>query len=195
MAFDHPFYFLRHGETTWNASGKTQGQLNSPLSDKGKQQAEEAAVALKDEPIERIIASPLDRAFHTAQAVARIKGMEIEPDPELMECHLGDQQGQPHGAFLPAYFRGEYDPPNGETFTQFCERVWAAMQRAVAKGPNTLIVAHGGLWIAARTFVSVDPDLRRMPNALPLLVTPSSDRWDHQIIGGIEPAPIPTQAF
>ena len=112
-----------------------------------------------------------------------------------MECHLGDQQGQPHGAFLPAYFRGEYDPPNGETFTQFCERVWAAMQRSVAKGPNTLIVAHGGLWIAARTFVSVDPDLRRMPNALPLLVTPSSDRWDHQIIGGIEPAPIPTQAF
>ena len=195
MAFDHPFYFLRHGETTWNAAGQTQGQLNSPLSDKGKQQAEEAAVALQNEPIERIIASPLDRALHTAQAVARVQGIEVETDPDLMECHLGDHQGKPHGPFLPAYFRGEHEPPNGETFPEFCKRTWGAMQRAVALGPNTLIVAHGGLWIAAREFVSVDPDLRRMPNALPLHVTPTAEHWDHRVIGGIEPAPVPSQAF
>ena len=191
MAFDHPFYFLRHGETTWNAAGKTQGQLNSPLSDKGRDQAQAAGEALKGEPIARIVASPLDRAFHTAQAVAAHHGIEIEPDPELMECHLGDHQGQAHGPWLAEYFKGNYAPPNGETFTQFCERVWAAMQRAVAKGPNTLIVAHGGLWIAARQYVELTPTLDRMPNALPLHVTPSPERWEHRICGGAEAAAPP----
>jgi len=183
MAFEHPFYFLRHGETTWNASGKTQGQLNAPLSDKGRAQAEAAARALAAEPIERIVASPLDRARHTADAVARALGLSVETDDDLMECHLGDHQGRPHGPFLAAFFRGEHEPPNGETFDRFRARVWGAMQRAVARGPNTLIVAHGGLWIAARTKVAMEPDLARMPNALPLRVHPSPERWEHRVCG------------
>ena len=191
MAFAHPFYFLRHGETTWNAAKKTQGQENSPLSDKGRAQAEAAAIALKDEPIARIIASPLDRALHTAQAVGRATGLEVETDPDLMECHLGDHQTQPHGPWLSAYFRGEHVPPNGEPFEDFRTRVWNAMSRAVAHGPNTLIVAHGGLWIAARTHVRTVPDLDRMPNALPLHVTPSSDRWDYRICGNASTGPGP----
>ncbi|MEM9278157.1 MAG: histidine phosphatase family protein [Pseudomonadota bacterium] len=191
MAFDHPFYFLRHGETTWNAERRTQGQLNSQLSDRGRNQAEVAAQALKDEPIERIIASPLDRVVNTAKAVARVTGLDIETDPDLMECHLGDHQGEQHGPWLPAYFRGEYAPPGGETFETFCARVWDAMSRAVARGPNTLIVAHGGLWIAARTRVRVNPDLDRMPNALPLKVSPSPGRWDHEICGSGQPSAQP----
>lgn len=191
MAFDHPFYFLRHGETTWNAERRCQGQFNSQLSDTGREQAETAADALKDQPIQRIVASPLDRAMHTAEAVARATGLEIETDPDLMECHLGEWQGQPHGAWLPAYFRGEQDPPGGETFDQFCDRVWGAMARAVARGPDTLIVAHGGLWIAARTRVTVAPNLDRMPNALPLRVDPRPGHWDHAICGGCTPSPAP----
>lgn len=186
MGFDHPFYFLRHGETTWNASQRTQGQLNSPLSDRGWEQARAAGQAMRDEPIERIIASPLDRAFFTAREVGKVKGIEVVFDKDLMECHLGDHQDGPHGSWLADYFEGEYSPPNGEPFTEFCERVWSAMQRAVAQGPNTLIVAHGGLWLAARRYVAVDPDLRRMPNALPLHVTPAANRWEHRICGGAE---------
>ena len=52
---------------------------------------------------------------------------------------------------------------------------------------NTLIVAHGGLWIAARQYVELSPTLDRMPNALPLHVTPSPERWEHRICGGAEP--------
>lgn len=191
MPFDHPFYFLRHGETTWNAERRTQGQLNSQLSERGREQAQAAAKALQGEPIQRIIASPLDRVMHTAQAVAQSTGLDVETDPDLMECHLGELQGQPHGPWLPAYFRGEYDPPGGETFDEFCARVWGAMERAVKRGPNTLIVAHGGLWIAARTRVSVDPDLDRMPNALPLKVDPSPGHWKHEICGDGQPSTEP----
>src|SRR5690606_8205001 len=109
----------------------------------------------------------------------------------LMECHLGERQGTPNGPWLRDYFLGDYDPPGGETFADFCERSWAAMERAVARGPNTLIVAHGGLWIAARTRVTVDPDLPRMPNALPLHVTPEPGRWRHSFCGELAPASPP----
>jgi probable phosphoglycerate mutase len=183
MPFDHPFYFLRHGETHWNRQRRTQGQTDSELNDLGRAQAERAAAALRGQSILRIVASPLRRAHETAKAVAAAVDVDVMLDPDLMECHLGDHQGDPHGPWLQDYFRGSYVPPNGELFDDFCARTWAAMQRAVALGPNTLIVAHGGLWISARRFVSVDPDLPRMPNALPLHITPDGEVWRHRIIG------------
>lgn len=183
MTFDHPFYFLRHGETHWNREGRTQGQLDAGLNDLGRAQAARAAEALRGQPIARIVASPLSRAHDTARAAASVLGLEITLDPGLMECHLGDHQGDPHGPWLQDYFRGAYEPPNGERFDEFCARTWAAMQRAVALGPNTLIVAHGGLWISARCYVSVDPDLPRMPNALPLHIVPEGNVWRHSVVG------------
>lgn len=183
MGFDHPFYFLRHGETYWNRDKLTQGQTDTTLNETGRAQAEAAAEALRGEPIARIVSSPLSRARDTAMAVAGALGLPVDTDPGLMECHLGDRQGEPHGDWLQAYFRGEYAPPNGETFDAFCTRTWQAMQRAVAMWQNTLIVAHGGLWISARRYVAVDPDLPRMPNALPLKVTPEGGVWRHRIIG------------
>lgn len=186
MAFDQPFYFLRHGETSWNAARLCQGQLDSPLNATGRAQAEAAAEALAAEPIERIVASPLSRARHTAEAVGRRLGLPVSCEAGLMECHLGAWQGTTHGPWLGEYFRGEADPVNGETFGAFTTRVWTAMASAVARGPNTLIVAHGGLWIAAREHVQVTPEMARMPNALPLHVTPGDGLWTHRVCGGAE---------
>lgn len=186
MAFPHPFYFLRHGETHWNREGRTQGQLDAKLNEIGRAQAARAAHALKDEPIKRIVASPLSRAHDTARTVAELLGLEVTTDPGLMECHLGEHQGHPHGPWLREYFLGNYIPPNGEPFDEFCSRTWAAMQRAVAKGPDTLIVAHGGLWVSARRYVAVDPDLTKMPNALPLHIEPLGNCWRHRIVGDLE---------
>jgi probable phosphoglycerate mutase len=186
MPLNRPFYFLRHGETHFNRERRTQGQFDAKLNHRGRVQAQRAAEALRGEPIERIVASPLSRAHDTARAVAAVLGLEIATDPGLMECHLGDHQGQPHGPWLREYFLGNYVPPNGERFEDFCTRIWAAMQRAVALGPNTLIVAHGGLWIAARRHVAVDPDLARTPNALPLYVEPEAGRWRHRVVGSLK---------
>ncbi|MEO0546841.1 MAG: histidine phosphatase family protein [Pseudomonadota bacterium] len=180
--FEHPFYFLRHGETDWNKNRMTQGQFDSSLNETGQAQAVRAGDLLKAEPIERIIASPLTRVRHTAEAVAKHHGLPIEFDDGLMECHLGDHQGEPHGPWLAQYWTGDYDPPNGETFAQFHTRVWAAMARAVARGPNTLIVAHGGLWRAAHEYVAITPALSPMPNALPIHVTPSDGHWQQKVL-------------
>lgn len=175
MPFDHPFYFLRHGETTWNAARMTQGQLDSPLSRLGKAQAQAAAVALAGKPIRRIVASPLTRARETAEAVAYLHGLPVEEDPELMECHLGEHQGRPHGPFLKDYFTGDYDPPGGETFAEFSGRAWHALERHADE--NTLIVCHGGLWISANAHTTITPTLLPMKNALPIRVTPGEDGW------------------
>ncbi|MEX3008008.1 histidine phosphatase family protein [Hoeflea sp. TYP-13] len=183
MSFKYPFYFLRHGETEWNKTRRTQGQLDAQLNDVGREQARRAASLLQSEPIERIIASPLSRARHTAEAVAVHHEIEIMFDDDLMECHLGDHQGEPHGPWLPLYWTGEYDPPNGETYYEFAARVWAAMERAVSHGPNTLIVAHGGLWIAAREHVLIEPHLLPLPNAVPVHVTPGGEKWQQRVLG------------
>ncbi len=183
MAFEHPFYFLRHGETEWNRTHRTQGQLDSQLNDTGRAQAQRAAELLKDEPIARIVASPLSRARHTAEAVAAHHAIDIVFDETLKECHLGDHQGEPHGPWLAQYWTGDYDPPNGETFGEFAERAWNAMRRAVAGGPGTLIVAHGGLWKAAHEYVAVEPVILPLPNAVPLHVTPGPDGWCHRVLG------------
>ncbi len=182
MAFSHPFYFLRHGETGWNKIRKTQGQYDSSLNDKGRQQAQRAGEILASEPIERIVSSPLSRVRHTAEAVARHHDVEITFDDDLKECHLGDMQGQPNGEWLADYWVGDFDPPNGETFRTFANRVWLAMGRAADLGPNTLIVAHGGLWIAAHEFTRVEPGLMPMPNALPLHITPGAGVWHQRIL-------------
>lgn len=192
MTFKYPFYFLRHGETDWNLNKKTQGQIDSSLNATGFAQASVAAEILKDHPIERIVSSPLSRVRSTAETVAKHHDVEISFDDGLRECHLGEMQGQPHGPWLRQYWKGEFDPPGGEKFSEFSSRVWDAMQRAVALGPNTLIVAHGGLWIAAHQFVTIEPHLMPMPNALPVFVTPSGEKWQQQVLD--ETREIPTGA-
>jgi len=183
MAIDHPFYFLRHGETHWNRERRHQGQLDIKLNDLGRAQAARAAEALRGQPVTRIVTSPLSRAHDTARVVAKLLGVEVMLDPGLMECHQGDHQGEPIGPWLPRYFEGSYVPSNGEPFDDCCTRTWAAMRRAVALGPNTLIVAHGGSWVSARRYVSVDPDRSWIPNAMPLHIVPDGTVWRSSIIG------------
>ena len=182
MAFDYPFYFLRHGETDWNKIKKAQGHLDIELNDAGRAQAERAGELLAGQPLERIVSSPLSRALHTAKAVAKHHQLEIQLDDGLKECHLGDMQGQHRGPWFADYWSGDFNPPNGETFAEFSQRVWDAMRRAVALGPNTLIVAHGGLWIAAHRFTKIEPALMPMPNAVPLFISPANGVWHHQTL-------------
>jgi len=182
MEFEHPFYFLRHGETQWNKDRRTQGQLDSQLNAKGIGQAGQAAKILRSEPIERIVSSPLSRAAQTAQAVASHHHLEVVFDDELMECNLGDHQGEPHRPWLTEYWKGNYLPPNGETYQAFCHRVWQAMHRCAMLGPNTLIVAHGGLWLAAQEFISMQPLIKPMPNALPVKVNPQGQNWNCTVL-------------
>lgn len=183
---DHSFYFLRHGQTQWNKDRIIQGQADSLLNDTGRAQAKRAAEILRSEPIERIISSPLSRVRDTAQAVAAAVNLPVTYDDDLRECHLGDHQGEPYGEWVPHYWTGDYTPPNGEHFNDFAARAWGAMQNAIALGPNTLIVAHGGLWIAAQQFITLETAMPQTPNALPMHITQietqTHNTWQHRIL-------------
>lgn len=181
--FTVPFFFLRHGETTYNRDRRFQGQRDTDLSPRGRDQAAAAAAALADAPISRIVSSSLARARITAETVAAKHGLPVETDDALMECHLGIHQGEPYAEWMPDYWRGAYAPEGGETFWTFRDRVLPAMARAAAQ-PGTLIVAHGGLWYAARSLITMAPDIAVMPNCLPLHVSPREAHWDVEILGG-----------
>ena len=57
---------IRHGETAWNVDSRIQGQIDIPLNDHGRWQAQQLAKVLSDEDIHAIYASDLSRAFDTA---------------------------------------------------------------------------------------------------------------------------------
>lgn len=84
---------LRHGQTTYNAAGIWQGQLDAPLSDLGREQAREAAAALASLDIDTIYASDLMRAADTARALGTACGLEPIFDERLREIHVGDWSG------------------------------------------------------------------------------------------------------
>ena len=63
---------IRHGETAWNAGRRLQGHIDIALNEAGLAQAAALGQALADEALAAIIASDLQRAQQTAQAVAQL---------------------------------------------------------------------------------------------------------------------------
>jgi probable phosphoglycerate mutase len=86
------FWFLRHGETDWNAEGLSQGHTDIPLNAVGLAQARRAALALVDRGIATIIASPLSRALRTAEIVAEALSLPVATDAGLMEVGFGVEE-------------------------------------------------------------------------------------------------------
>ncbi|KGN39892.1 histidine phosphatase family protein [Knoellia aerolata] len=95
MAKDSPrrLIVLRHGETSHNAAGIWQGQLDSPLSQQGVEQAVAAARALAAFGPVRVVASDLSRARVTGETVARVDGIPLTTDERFREIHAGAWQG------------------------------------------------------------------------------------------------------
>ena len=106
---------IRHGQTTYNASGRMQGHLDTELSDVGYEQARAAARLLRDQDVVKIVASDLQRARETARVVAESLGLDFSTDPRLRETNLGQWQGK-SSAEVDAEFPGaraiwRHDPP------------------------------------------------------------------------------------
>ncbi|SEW16390.1 probable phosphoglycerate mutase [Cognatiyoonia koreensis] len=89
-------YILRHGETIWNAEGRMQGALNSPLTERGKGHATKQAALLSDIDLTgfQILCSPQGRAFETASIALARKVPFIRTDDRLCEIGVGDWQGK-----------------------------------------------------------------------------------------------------
>jgi broad specificity phosphatase PhoE len=176
-----PFWFLRHGETDWNAEGRSQGRTDIALNAVGLAQARRAAKTLVGiGGIATIVASPLVRARVTAEIAAEALGLPVAFDEGLQEVNFGEQEGLPMGDWYDDWIAGTYTPAGAETFAGLLARAVGAVNRATAKPGPVLIVAHGALFRALRLAFGHEPNVRT-PNALPIRCTPPADGgrvWD-----------------
>ena len=172
------FWFLRHGETDWNAQGLSQGRTDIPLNSVGLAQAERAARTLEGSGIATIVSSPLSRARVTAEIVAETLGLPVAAfDDDLREVNFGEQEGQPMGDWYDDWIAGAYTPERAEPFSVLLARAVAAVNRALERPAPVLVVAHGALFRALRLAFGLEPNVRT-PNALPIRCEPPTEGGD-----------------
>lgn len=151
-------YLARHGETVWNRDQRFQGQLDSPLTPRGLDQARRMGETLSRRIRERagwtIVASPLGRARRTAGIIAAILGVadtRIETDRRLMEVDFGSWAGLSHEeieACSPGALDGAtrddwyFLSPDGETYDAMRARIAAWLAETGARD-KLIVVAHG----------------------------------------------------
>lgn len=153
-----PFYMIRHGESEANAARIMAGSLDSPLTEQGRDQAKTIHAIIEHLKIKpRTIAhSALSRAQETAGIINDVLNVPMIEDPDLAELHAGDWEGVSYDDY-PEFLTGWADPPNGETFDEFYERVKGAKNRVLpAHNSPVLIVAHGGLFRAFGKIYGLD---------------------------------------
>ena len=163
------FYLVRHGESEGNAARVFTGQRDSPLTARGRAQAEAVAEELVKVKFDRIVSSDLSRTRDTAEVIAKRQGIPVEIIPELREINVGDRTGTSfdEARGLPNWSDdGFVSWPGGETLDQVLARTLGAIARLTreSSGKTVLVVGHGGVnRILLSHFLGILPKLDRSP--------------------------------
>jgi broad specificity phosphatase PhoE len=140
---------VRHGESEHNAAGRLVGRSDSPLTQRGAEQAAACARLLACEedlaPL-LVVSSPLSRALSTARVVAAALGAAVQVDDRLVELDYGDLEGVSVGAVGAgtwATWRSDssWRPPGGETLAEVQERVRSFCEDRAAQAAAGTVVA------------------------------------------------------
>jgi probable phosphoglycerate mutase len=183
----------RHGQTTWNAERRFQGQSDIPLDATGQAQAERAARLLAGLRPDMIVSSDLSRAASTAAPLARLTGLDVILDKDLRERHGGCWEGLTDTEIRERYpaEHASWNPPDGEPSLAVADRVAAALRRiatAVSEDTRTggsglgVVVSHGAaLRLGASRLLGLPEDvfsaLGPLSNCSWSVVGQRRDRW------------------
>lgn len=139
--------FVRHGESVANAKGLI-GEPDTPLSEKGREQAHATGQILGAENVTQIISSPFLRARQTAEIIAAELGLPssaIKILHDLRERRMGDLEGKPK-TYETAYYYEEHPEHGLEPQQTLIERMQGALgsikEMAHATNGTTLVVGH-----------------------------------------------------
>ena len=150
---------VRHGESEWNRAGRIQGQVNSPLTDLGINQAKAirdylSGILLNQEL--EIYTSPLDRAIQTAEIIAQgidHPSSKIIIEERLNDFSLGVISGTfgwdkvaeifPEQAQLRLQDPMRFHPSGGESGAEFEARLRSLLEDLMDDGTLKLMVSHG----------------------------------------------------
>ena len=150
---------VRHGESEWNRAGRIQGQINSPLTDLGINQAkairEYLSGILLNQQLE-IYTSPLDRALQTAEIIAQgieYPSRKIIIEERLNDFNVGEISGTfgwdkvaeifPEQAQLRLQDPMRFHPSGGESGAEFEARLRSLLEDLMDDGTLKLMVSHG----------------------------------------------------
>lgn len=152
------FYMIRHGQTEANATRTMAGSLDSPLTDHGRDQARAVQPILRDltEKPQVIVHSHLSRAQETATILNEALNVPMIEMEDIAEIHCGEWEGIPYEEcteLLTTFM----DPPGGETFDGFAERVRRGKSNAIENHPGpVMFVCHGGVFRAVAKLYGLD---------------------------------------
>jgi broad specificity phosphatase PhoE len=159
---------VRHGQSEGNATGVVQGHVDFGLSALGWRQAEATAATLAALKVDRVVSSPLRRAFDTATVIGAAVGVEIEAFPGLMEYNIGEASGltgpqirERFPDIMSAYRRGERPQFPGEEGREiFLQRVSGVLEELRDTDLSVVAVAHGGV-VGALCYAALGLDYGR----------------------------------
>ncbi len=144
------FYFVRHGQTVWNAENKICGATDIELTELGHKQAIETGHAIVEQGItaDGILYSPLRRAADTAAYISQIAGIPMRPEPRLTEQCFGKYEATPRDGreFHEAkkQFLNRFD--GGESMLHLAQRIYNLLDDIRAEADKTyILVAHNGI--------------------------------------------------
>jgi len=143
-------YFVRHGESQWNVEDKICGVTDSPLTEKGHQQAIETGKAILAAGIyaDIILHSPLKRAAATATHISEITGIPIREEPRLIEQSFGIWEGtSPRSSieFLRAKQNFINSFESGESMFRVAQRIYNLLDELKQDERTYILVAHNGI--------------------------------------------------
>src|SRR5690606_30058944 len=158
---------VRHGQTSANVEGLWHGSTDTPLTERGRDQAGKLGAYFRNIMVPDVIyASPLQRAHHTAQAIADAHRLVVNLDPRLQELCLGDWEGvriedidTTHDRERRLYSDPDFTPPGGESQHHVRNRMVAAIEDILARhrDQNVVLVSHGvALGIALSHYLHQD---------------------------------------
>jgi broad specificity phosphatase PhoE len=143
---------IRHGETDWNAAEVFRGRIDVSLNERGIQQAGLLARYMDGLTLDAIYSSPLKRAWQTAEAIARMKGQQVEAAPGLLDFDFGEWQGLSRSEVQQKYPEAYADwlnrperlrVPGGEDLGKVEERALPLVDGIIANGTaRAALVTH-----------------------------------------------------
>lgn len=146
-----PFYFIRHGQTDWNAKGRIMGHQDIPLNETGRNQALQAKIHIEKLPITHIYYSPLSRAAQTAHIISEHMQCVKMPLPALKEQHFGEWEGAVLSPEVRDSFNREF--PTNSDYVE--KTIYNGINHILQNSELPLIVAHGGTYWALRQLLTL----------------------------------------
>ena len=164
-------WLARHGETADNADGRVQGSIDTPLSDRGREQARTLAERAETLDLDALYSSQLARALETARIVGEHIGLDPVVDERFAESYRGAWEGRllrdierDEAAAWAAWRGGDagFRFPGGESLEEHVARVGEALREIRGRA---LVVCHGGTVRAALVASGRHPiaDFQRIP--------------------------------